>query len=249
MWLWLAGCVTSEYAVALDYRIDRTVVAAMRVTPRVAPGGVPRTFEALVLSPRPVERRRWATCGYTVGVAAEVWTSCYEEPSLVEELGEGATLTWTPPSIGVEGCDQGHTGLGDGCWSTFPLRLTAEDAEGAGSAVIPLAVLADGEEAWDLPGPVPLTVAVVEGEPRAGAEILLEAHTLGRDLGQEFRWYVDGGELLGTGRTLPWTVEDGVTTSHNRLRIPADWEGPLRVAVVVDQDGEESWTLETLEVP
>lgn len=247
MWIWLAGCVSSDWAEALDYRIDRTLIPAMRVTPRVAPGGVERTFEALVLAPRAAEAPTWEICGFYEGRTASIEEDCFEEPSLIEPMGSGRRVTWTPPPIDVD-CSFAHTGLGQFCWSSFPVRAVAEGPDGIGRAVLPLSVMPDDSDVWDVPGPVPVRIEVLEGEPHPGAELLLQATITGDDRGQVFRWYVDDGLLLGTGRTAPWTVGDGWVTAHNRLRVPERYQGRLRVAVVVDQDGEQSWAVRTLMV-
>ncbi|MCB9688563.1 MAG: hypothetical protein H6738_20090 [Alphaproteobacteria bacterium] len=247
VWLWLVGCLSSDWAEALDYHIDRTLIPAMRVTPRVAPGGIPRTFEALVLSPGAVQAPTWEVCGLYEGRTARIDEECFEEPSLITPIGTGERTTWTPPSIDVA-CSYDHTGIARDCWSSFPVRAVAEGPGGVGRAVLPLSVMPDDSVVWEVAGPSPVRIEVVEGAPAPGAEVLLEATTTGEDRGQVFRWYVDDGVLLGTGRTAPWTVGGGRVTAHNRLRIPQKYDGRLRVVVVVDQDGEQSWAVKALQV-
>ncbi|MCA9489251.1 MAG: hypothetical protein KC621_04995 [Myxococcales bacterium] len=248
MWaFWAIGCIWSDFDEALDYRIDRTIIPAMRMTPRVAPGGVERIFEALVLAPRPAGVPRWEVCGLYEGRIARIGDLCFEEASLVTVIGEGATISWVPPPIDVD-CTFAHSGVGRECLSSFPVRAIASGPDGVGRAILPLTVVPDDGAVWELPGPVPVRIEVVEGTPAPGAEVLLQATTRGDDRDQPFRWYVDDGLLLGTGRTEPWTVGAGLVTARNRLRIPEGYEGDLRVAVVVEQEGEMSWVVSTLVV-
>lgn len=63
-----------------------------------------------------------------------------------------------------------------------------------------------------------------------------------------FRWYVDAGELLGTGRTGALSSDALRHYAENTLRIPEDTHGSLRVAVVLATN-TLFWSVLTLEVP
>lgn len=63
-----------------------------------------------------------------------------------------------------------------------------------------------------------------------------------------FRWYVDAGELLGTGRTGATSSDELRHYAENTLRLPEDAHGSLRVAVVL-ATGAPVWSVLTLEVP
>lgn len=96
-------------------------------------------------------------------------------------------------------------------------------------------------------------------EAQAGDEVPLKV-TIGKDAtGATFQWYIDAGTLKETGITRAHSyvapTDDFViprTTSTNRLIIPPDYEGPLRVWVVIHEpwgdDFDMTWVEGQLEV-
>ena len=67
--------------------------------------------------------------------------------------------------------------------------------------------------------------------------------------GAFLRWYVDDGVLVNNGRTEAAGIDDaGRPYGENRLRIPAGYHGPMRVAVVLGTY-PPAWTVTTLEIP
>ena len=75
---------------------------------------------------------------------------------------------------------------------------------------------------------------------RPGDEVPLRFES--DEYGYEFAWFVDAGELLGTGLTShqgttpTWTEEQEVQIwTQNVLRVPENYRGPLRVYVVTSQ--------------
>ena len=96
-------------------------------------------------------------------------------------------------------------------------------------------------------------------EATAGAEVPLTV-TVGKEAtGATFQWYIDGGTLKETGITRAHSYSAPTdtfvvprTTSTNRLVIPADYEGSLRVWVVIHEpwgdDFDMTWVEGQIEV-
>lgn len=99
----------------------------------------------------------------------------------------------------------------------------------------------------------------VEDRAVAGSEIALEISVATDARDASFQWYIDAGQLIDTGITSARTYVEpndtqpyAQTTSHNRLVIPTDYQGALRIWVVVHQpwghDLDMTWTSTTIEV-
>ncbi|MEQ1506573.1 MAG: hypothetical protein ABMB14_30370 [Myxococcota bacterium] len=184
------------------------------------------------------------------------------------------TMTYPcEPATGYSGYTEGYGGYGydtgdsadtgghyapNWCYSTVPVRVlaTSDDDFGSGAA---FAVIAPPGTPYGW-GPVrdPATadprLEWVDGEVRAGGQVRLRFSVTGAFSGdgvlyEDLRWYVDDGELLGTGRTRQTGfTDDGRPYGDNRLRIPEDYHGALRAAVVLGTS-PLVWTVTTLEVP
>lgn len=253
MWLAVAlvACVEEPYAEAFDYHLDRTRVLAVRVTPVHASWSEPRRIEALILSPHEVLSEEVAVCGLRTDVQVEVdEASCFAEPSLVAPVADDLPATWRAPDLSEVPC--GAIDLDTpSCASRVPFLVTARSAvdEARGMATAPISTT------WILPvsEPDPRTadprLTLLEGAPEPGGEVRLRfGVTWGYD---RFAWTVDGGELLGTGRTGVHGILGGRVWTENTLRIPRGWSGPLRVTVVafaLDDDVAPAWLVDTLEV-
>ena len=277
------GCLSfpSEVAYqALDYRLDRPRVLAIRVDPPILVHGVPVSIDALVLGPpgTTVESVEVGLCGLSDERMVRVFElQCFDEPDLVQTLGRAVPLAWEPPDLSQVPCDpdtgvdSGHAHTGDtadtgavgwhvgDCYSSAPLLVTAtvggQLAYGALDAPFRLAPFETGEA-------VPTSVnaaarsLTVTGDARPGAEVALTFAVAAEPGWDGFRWWVDGGELLGTGRTAVQQRDGDLRITHNTLRIPEDWEGPLRVVVTVqsqvglesDVIGDVAWEILTLDV-
>lgn len=252
MWLSLAllGCAPEPFPSAFDWRIDRTRVVAVRVTPVHASWIEPRRIEALTLSPHELRSETVEVCGLRDDVAVDVRdAACFAEPSLVEPVADRVPATWRVPDLSEVPC-----GWVDdlGCVSNVPLMVTARTDVDEGRGM----VIAELSTTWTQPptsDPDPATadprLVVLEGEPVADGEVRLRfGVTEGYD---RFAWYVDDGELLATGRTGIHGILGSRVWTENRLRIPPGWAGPLRVAVVafaLDDGVAPSWVVSTLEV-
>jgi hypothetical protein len=244
MWLWLLAC-ERPFPEAFDWRIDRTLVPGIRVSPEDAPEGVARVVDALVLSPYAVLSTSVEICGLRTDVPSSIDHECYSDPDLIQEVATGEfPLALALPELGYA-CGGQDVDL---CTSEIPLRVVAETAEdaGFGSILVEISVL---DIPFATPDPVPVVVDHSQGDPVAGGEILLRTLVFASTVTWDppvMRWYVDDGELLGTGRTQ-LIDQGGSFVTENTLRIPEGYSGPLRVAVVTP-DGRY-WGTTTVEVP
>jgi hypothetical protein len=251
----LSGCTVYDLGpLVLDWRIDRNRVVAMRFDPPAVAYDEPFTVEALALAPRGTEivRVHAQTC-----VASEVSVhtaysdlGCFQEEELAAELGPlPATASFPSPAAD----DSGYFG-----GSTFPVLVEAiGEAGDPGYGYVFVTPL-------DAPARSERTLADVTqeltwtGEVRPGGELALSWRIRSRRITRDdpgIAWYVDDGELLDTGRTAAWDTGDGWTASSNRLVIPDDWSGPLRIVVVAATNrnrfagADVGWIVKTVDVP
>lgn len=270
---------------ALDYRIDRPIVAGVRLDPPVIAHGLPVRIDALLLAPQGVSVAVSSVdvCGLRDDlIVALDAQDCYTQPELVTHLGDSAPTTWEPPDLSAIACPPSY-GYDTGLYPDTGGADTDTDTDpptwdiGACRSYVPLRVQADagGEpfyggvaaflrvEPYDPTEFVPTPLfdkprsLTSTGDAVAGGVVELEFRVDAAIDDEGFRWWVDGGELLGTGRTALHNVDGDARITHNTLRIPADWEGPLRVFVVVESldsdvvpySGDLAWESLTLEVP
>lgn len=254
----------------LDPHTDRPRMLAARVDPPFVVAGQSITVDALFLGPTEVTSVRSAVCGLSDEVAVEVrGLTCFTEADLVQQVATGLPFRWQVPllpGISREDCDGGDSGLlvSQECVSRVPLRLDATFADGEvayGSLLLPILLLPDGVTAGEraVLADHPMRVSAT-GPTAPGSEVALEAAILGpvdEVLWQDFRWYVDGGTLRDTGRTTAQSVSYGHVLTRNRLVIPDDWSGPLRIVVVAEGDlgttnpayvGDMAWVVHTIDV-
>lgn len=254
--LCLASCASfgdEVGAISLDYRIDRPVVAAIRLTPPDPIQGETVTIDALVLSPDPVQTASVDVCGLDEVLPSELYgVDCFQNPDLITPLASALPARWDIPVLGAA-CGNTDTGgldtaSEDACASRVPLRIRAwtEEEQAAGALEVELPrTRAAGPRPRLSRSPSSLTF---EGSATRGADIGL-VYRIDWDGELDFRWYVDKGELHHTGRTATtWRSGDRHTT-RNQLTIPVGWVGPLRVVVVASAgSGNVAWDVLTLEV-
>lgn len=252
MWITLLAACTDLFP-ELEWMIDHTLVPAIRVLPGLPDDGTTRTVEALVLSPWDVESVAVEICGFDPTIPEYIVPECFAEPSLVEQVADElpAEFTLAPLTFECPPYEQTDSGVyvSYGCASTIPLRVRATTARDAGFGIVNIDVF--GTIVYDsavAPGSVDLRIDVVSGEVVPGGEVVLDASEANVATGDLIvRWYVDDGELLNTGRTYYTGRNADRLTTRNVLRIPEEWHGPLRVAVVTRAGW--LWTVSTLEVP
>jgi hypothetical protein len=269
---WTLGCVRfpSENAVlALDYQIDKARVAGIRLDPPVLAHGLPTSVDALVLAP-PGEDAHVESidiCGLRDDIIVDVDAEdCFNEPELVDHLGDDVPVAWNPPNLsavacptygydtgysydyaplpdtGVDTADTGTPAPGwnfGSCASLFPIMVRGESGGepffGRVSAFLRVEPYLPGEY---VPSPlhdVPREFSIT-GDAVAGGSVDIEFRIQAAIDDEGFRWWVDAGELVGTGRTAVQSQDGDWRVTTNTLRIPDDWHGPLRIYVVT-----ESW--------
>lgn len=230
------GCVLFPYEdplvyQSLDYRVDRPRVLALDVSPPTLVSGVPVTLDALVMDPTrstPTDVT-WRTCGLRTDAWVRVWSlQCFTDDAEVSLLASGLPGTWTPPTFDIAP----DTATWD-AWSQVPVLMEARVGDETVRGVFHGALYADdslfhGDPPDSIHG-TPLTVTFGEV---AGGQVEVTAWFGSPAESVIFRWYVDDGTLLDTGRTLSWGERDGGVYSVNRWVLP-DGAGPWRVAVVV----------------
>lgn len=291
--LLLVSC-TWDYPEAFDWRIDRTWVLGLRLDPGIASDDIPRTVDALVLSPYPIEDVWVEVCGYVTDQPSYVAPHCFGEPALIQRVANEVPATlYLPPldyacpipesewgrtsstssTSGSTSSSYGSyrgaytwthtvststsdTGVPDGafrfppeaCATNVPLRVVARSTEDEASMFTDLFASPVSFEPYAGLDPAVADLQLaIDGDPVAGGEIVLEASVaLDAQLEAKVRWWVDDGELLSTGRTY-LTDDEGRQRTWNTLRIPADYHGPLRIAVVFDFS--RLWLVKTVEVP
>ena len=184
---------------SLDYHIDRPRIVAMSVDPPVFQPGTSTALEVLYLDVDTAapEQIRWEMCG----LRDDVWVvnfglDCFGQSELVTLLGEQNPIFWSPPASSSD-C------LVETCGHYLPLLVTAEmDGE---ELYVSSMVEVYGSEVWtaeDLARPTLHERGVfLSHSRRADGRISLQAEVDSRFEDLEWRWYVDDGVLLKTGRT------------------------------------------------
>ncbi|MFH1470022.1 MAG: hypothetical protein ABIO70_36895 [Pseudomonadota bacterium] len=228
---------------ALDYRIDRPRLLALAVDPPVLRSDLPVTFEALALAPGGARAGGgvWQTCGLSQDDWTMVWgLTCFTEGVDVSTLASGNPAAWTPPAFDIA-CDTGGGGdfWGQPCGHFLPflyqVDLGGRVVRGTFSANV------SAEEVEEPPTSLRHTpLQVTAGEPVDG-EVALEAWIGAPYDSLSFRWYVDDGTLLDTGRTAVQGQRDDGTWSANRWVLPTA-PGSYRAVVVVS--GADGWSAE-----
>lgn len=273
------GYLERQEAIALDYRIDRPRILAVDLDPPHVWPGTPTEITALGLAPgqEVLDRVQVDLC--TLGDAFPTLLTnleCHNVPEYVQVLGT-TPLTWTPPHRDGFDCDRmAHDWRSDAhrdCASEVPLLLSAT-TRGGERALATLDIILPFDDALPYLDPPSqarfegLTLSV-DGSPTAGGTLELTAQVTfdspSRVNFPDATWFVDAGELEHTGRTrweevgppgsdaLP-TADSGVAlpvdhTTHNRLRIPGDWHGPLRIVLVIVDGYDAPWVIQAVDVP
>lgn len=219
---------------ALDYRLDRPRLLAISVTPTILQAGVEAHLEALMLGPGEAEGGEavWKTCGLDVDQYVDIWDlSCFSDDLDVSTLASGIDTTWTPAQ--PPGCDD----TGWGCESTLPFLVEVTQGEEIVRGTFFSTIQRSDAALSAAPSWRELPVTLTATEPADG-EVLLTA-TVGEALSSAiFRWYVDDGTLLDTGRTALQGSTGEASFSTNRWVLPKG-EGSWRAVVVISAD--DAW--------
>lgn len=254
LWL-LSGCLYApqewsdpEIYSALDYTIDRTRVLAVTFTSPTPVAGEPVLFDALVLSPYPIQDIELSICGLTTeGPFSVVEPQCFAEDSLVTTLSRGLPYTWDSPDLQAyegfahcEGWSEIDSDENANCASTAPVMVTATTTEDVGRADRAMPILVgttwrfNGSPFQDLDHHLDITGDVVPGgELDLVATMELRPGGPSEPEGAEIRWFVDDGTLLGTGLTTIHNAQDYEVQAFNTLRLPDPLPDRLRVVAVM----------------
>ena len=276
----LSGCLRGLFADYGEYQATQIYsstprIVAIRTAPLEIVSGQPLEIDALVIAPLeanigPVTVE---VCGLGRDTYTTIWgVDCFEEPTEVTFLGQGATpLSLSTPAFPeieawesranppVEEDFGEDSGADFDCSHYLPLllRTSVDGKEIFGASFNP----------W-YTAPPRLTVAplssapqnlLLSGERRQGAtlEAEFELHVDSPDL--IFHWYIDAGELSQTGQTIVHEYQrpspempSGVVRSRNQWSLP-NQQGPYRIWVVAhhpyDQGANMTWKSSTVELP
>jgi hypothetical protein len=279
--------ISERSGYALDYHIDRPRVLAVAVDPPVLVHGRPSTVHTLALAPANVAPDAISVdvCGLQTDQLVSVFElDCFHQDELVTHLGDGADVTWEPPDLSEVACPDPDTAMepdsGGGedppdpapdpdtdvppqfdyrCGSDVPLMVTASFGDELAFASLRTQVRLRKYEEGEYVPPgryAAERTLTFTGEAVAGGEVEL-TFTLEAEANR-FSWFVDAGELVGTGWTanMDPDYENSRALTRNTLRIPDDFHGPLRVVAVAVDDGfawgvagDSAWSVITLEVP
>lgn len=222
-----------------------SVVAARTVPPFAAPGDEV-VVEALVLGAP--ERIEVDGCAWSLDRPAR---SCFDVPAFWEPLGSELPLTVTLPTWttdGFEDCDdrstwlEADTGLWrpGQCWNTVHVQVRALRSDGTEATATATPRVVVGDRPAALPPLAPLEVTLPSTATPSQTVSVEVRMPLPKDLiddpltdwfSARTQWFVQGGELLGTGHTR-FRVLDEALLSENRWTVP-DAPGAYTIAAVV----------------
>ena len=243
----LLGCgfeLSGPAKLALDYRIDQPRMVAISVNPPVLQPNTPVTLETLILTPDGFETSsvRWEVCGLRDDTWVQDWgLDCFtSNPEMISLLAEENPAQWAPEESDAP-CEDSL------CAHSLPLLATAKINGEDYRSVAFVSILGDevlSEEELALPTLRDLGIKITK-TPNGKGSIYLEASVDGHVQDLEWRWYVDNGTLIKTGRTItqgmhkessPWEGGDlpqnrAVWWTDNLWELPKE-PGRYRAVVV-----------------
>lgn len=264
---------------ATEYVVDKPRIVALRSNPTMMVSGEPTQVDALLIAPIDNNIEGWnvSVCGLNpeLDTRTLIWDLlCFEKNEAVTQLFTAPSLPYrlaTPTFPMVSGCDNYEdTGVVDTGWvdeDNYPcahyLPLMFE-ATVDGQPVYAAAFTNwFGESPSYLDQSNSYSNAGIElsipNNALPGEEVRLEVTIAKNASNANFQWYIDAGTLKETGITrahsyIPPTDEFLLpqTTSTNRLLIPDDYEGTLRVWIVIHEpwgsDLDMTWIEGQIEV-
>lgn len=264
---------------ATEYVVDKPRIVAVRSNPAEMVSGMPAQFDALLIAPMGSTVDGWtvSVCGLNpeLDTRTFIWDLlCFEKNDAVTQLFTASSLPYnfsTPTFPNVDGCDDYEdTGLVDTGWGDSEDYLCSHYLPLMFEATVDgQPVYAAGFTEWY--GEIPPHLERRVSYSDVGIELALPttaasgeqvnlAITLATDAtNATFHWYIDAGTLKETGITRAHSYTEPTeefalprTTSTNRLLIPEDYEGTLRVWVVVHEpwgsDLDMTWIQKEIEV-
>ena len=264
---------------ATEYVVDKPKIVAIRSTPTEMVSGEPALFDALILAPQDSDIDGWkvSVCGLNTELDTRtfIWDLlCFEKNEAVTQLFTTPSLPYrfaTPTFPQVSGCDEYEdTGVVDTGWideNNYPcahylplmFEATVDDKPVYAAAFTRWY----GESSTYLNQSDSYSNAGIElslpNNALPGEEVTLEVTIAKNASNANFQWYIDAGTLKETGITrahsyIPPSDEFILprTTSTNRLVLPKEYEGTLRVWVVIHEpwgaDLDMTWIEGQIEV-
>ena len=264
---------------ATEYVVDKPRIVAIRSNPTEMVSGTPAQFDALLIAPKGSTVEGWtvSVCGLNpeLDTRTFIWDLlCFEKNEAVTQLFTTSSLPYdfaVPEFPEVDGCgDYEDTGIVDTGWGD------SEDYPCSHYLPLMLEATVDGQPVYaaaftEWYGEIPPHLERRVSYSDVGIELALPtdaasgeqvdlAVTLATDAtNATFHWYIDAGTLKETGITRAHSYTEPTeefalprTTSTNRLRIPEDYEGTLRVWAVVHEpwgsDLDMTWIQKEIEV-
>jgi hypothetical protein len=186
-------------------------MVAMSVNPPVLQPNTPVTLETLILTPNGIEPTsvRWEVCGLRDDTWVQDWgLDCFtSNPDLITVLTEENPGQWAPEESNTP-CDRTP------CSHSLPLLITAqingEDYRSVASVSI-LGSQVVSEAGLALPTLRDLGVKLTK-DPLGNGSLYLEASVDSQVQDLAWRWYVDDGVLIKTGRTSTQGSREAIST-------------------------------------
>jgi hypothetical protein len=258
---------------ATEYLSDTPRIVAVRHSPSNFVSASPIMIDALLIAPQDAEIGDWtvSVCGLGRPIQTVVWTvTCFENTEEVTTLAQNSrppfnlSLPYFPEltDCGTEFTreeeDEEDTGYyEERCNHYLPLLLE--------TTVNGIPIYSATFNNW-FPIDPEISTTSFQNRPMgfhvpqtasAGEEIALQIEIHDDLRFGIFNWYIDAGTLLDTGITsaseyvsASSAQPNGITKSNNRLLIPEDYKGTLRVWVVLQSydSSDMAWLQATVEV-
>lgn len=266
---------------ATEYVVDNPRIVALKTNSIEMVGGEAVLFDALLLSPQETEISDWriSVCGLGNETETFIWDfACFEDQEAVSLLGSSDSLPLSialPKLPEIKNCER-EEGVEEvfeeedleedfyDCSHYLPIHFEATASETPVYAAgfldwYPLHESERAEVLYDIPMGI-----LGPSTAKAGETIDLSFYMIPKPGSynmeySNYHWYIDGGELLDTGLTATTEFEEpsfdypqGKIASQNQLIIPEDYQGTLRIWVVVHQSWSRgldmNWTQWSIEV-
>ena len=238
---------------ATEYLVDTPRIVAVRNHPLELVSGAPMVIDALLLAPKEAVIGDWkaSVCGLSRNVMTIIWNiTCFENAEEVTVLATGSSmpLNFSIPTFPeMDDCtsswgdQEKDTGWEEeSCSHYLPTLVeTTVDDQPVYAASFSSWYPSQPEDS-NLPlDDIPIGFHVPE-TATAGEELSIQIELHGDLRYAYFHWYIDAGTLLDTGITAAneysspnSAYPNGITKSSNRLVIPSDYQGELRIWVVI----------------
>ena len=265
---------------ATEYHVASPRIVALKTSSVEMVGGEPVLFDALLLAPQDTEITDWriSACGLGNETETFIWDfSSFEDDDAVRTLGQSNSMPISvaiPELPEIKDCEEEELAIDQlfhdhrererNCFHYLPIRVAAKADDSPVYAAgflnwYPKLQEERIEKLYDTPMGIAAPDSAAAGEtidlsfyliPKPGSDNMEYSN---------FHWYVDAGELLHTGLTATTEMitpsadyPQGKIVTSNQLVIPEDYQGTLRIWVVVHQAWsaglDMNWTQWNIEV-